>query len=392
MLLKLSLEDPTDNCRMHFEVLSLFPQYIQGPLEQSILKRAIENGHIKVTTTDIRGYSQDPFRRVDDRPYGGGPGMVMMADPVVRAIQDKRVSGTKVIYLSPQGRPLTPLLAKELAKEKSLILLAGHYEGIDQRAIDREVDYEVSIGDYVLTNGCLAALVVIDVVSRYIPGVLGDEAAAFHDSFESYLLDFPHYTKPDLYDGVQVDPVLKSGNHAHINEWRQEEAMKATWKKRPDRMAQALFPVVQAENSVPTLLSHIALPVTDLKKTVVFYEKLLGRKADTYLENPNIASWVISSSSDSATTDCFTLSLYQAEKSLKDINSVLFPALRFSVQSDVAASFFRWAFTKEAISENISQLMGHRKSFDSLKKACESVGEISFHDPAGMLITLSIRG
>jgi tRNA (guanine37-N1)-methyltransferase len=219
---------------MLIEVLSLFPAYIEGPLRESMLRRAIQNGLLSVSSIDIRSFSSRKDLRVDDRPCGGGPGMVMMAEPVVSAIRSRKKPDSRVVYLSPQGQKLTPDLAKRLAKVPHLILLCGHYEGIDQRAIDSDVDEEVSIGDYVLTNGCLAALVLIDVVARFIPGVLGHEEAALLDSFENGLFDHPHYTKPNVFEGREVPEVLLSGDHAKVDAWRKEQAFLKTLERRPD--------------------------------------------------------------------------------------------------------------------------------------------------------------
>jgi tRNA (guanine37-N1)-methyltransferase len=222
---------------MHIDVLSLFPDYIEGPLRESILKRAIQHNILSVASVDIRSFSSRNDGRVDDRPFGGGPGMVMMADPVVKAIRSRRTPQSRVIYLTPQGMPLSPKLARQLAQESHLILLCGHYEGIDQRAIETDVDQEVSIGDYVLTNGCLAALVVIDAVARFIPGVLGNASAAGEDSFEDGIFDCPHYTQPRVFEGHKVPEVLFSGNHDAIALWRRNQAMAKTVMCRPDLIA-----------------------------------------------------------------------------------------------------------------------------------------------------------
>jgi len=199
-----------------------------------MIKRAREKELLKIDVIDIREFSTERFRKVDDRPYGGGPGMVMMAEPVAKAIRSRMRPGTKTIYLSPQGTPLTAQKCRELAKEKHLILLSGHYEGIDQRVIDSDVDEEISIGDYVLTNGSLAALVLLDGVARFVPGVLGDEEANLYDSFEHGLLDWPHYTRPDEFEEVKVPAVLLSGDHAKIAKWRLTAAKEKTQKVRPD--------------------------------------------------------------------------------------------------------------------------------------------------------------
>ncbi len=202
-----------------------------------MIKRARERGVININIVDIRSFSEDKFRRVDDRPYGGGPGMVMMAEPVAKAIRSRKRAETKTIYLSPQGKPLTAAKCRELAKEKHLILVSGHYEGIDQRVLDSDVDEEISIGDYVLTNGSIAAIVLIDATSRFIPGVLGDDKANLYDSFEEGmqgLLDWPHYTRPEEFEGVKVPEVLISGDHAKIAKWRLKSAQEKTQKVRPD--------------------------------------------------------------------------------------------------------------------------------------------------------------
>ncbi len=225
---------------MHIDVLSLFPEYFRGPLDESILKRAQDAHLIEIERINIRDYTLERHKKADDRPYGGGPGMVMMAEPVIKAVRAKKEGrlNTKVIYLSPQGVTLNAKMCRELAKEEHLILLCGHYEGIDERAIDSVVDLEISIGDFVLTNGCLAACVLIDAVARFIPGVIGDERAADEDSFEGGLLDFPHYTRPEVlsleFEERKVPEVLLSGNHAEINAWRKKKALEKTKKCRAD--------------------------------------------------------------------------------------------------------------------------------------------------------------
>jgi tRNA (guanine37-N1)-methyltransferase len=259
---------------VHFEVLSLFPGYIEGPIQESILKRAIQKGLIKVSNVDIRSFSSRKDKRVDDRPYGGGPGMVMMAEPAVAAIRSCKKDSSQVIYLSPRGTQLSPSLAKQLSKKEHLILLCGHYEGIDERAIELAVDLEVSIGDYVLTNGCLAALVLIDAVSRYIPGVLGHEEAASSDSFEKGLLEAPQYTVPRIFEGKKVPEVLFSGDHEKIALWREAEALRITQQRRPELVAK-LF----SENKPSYLevaLQKFVEPTSSFEKTCAFYRKLTG--------------------------------------------------------------------------------------------------------------------
>lgn len=216
------------------DILSLFPGYFQGPLNESILKRAQEKGILDINLVDIRDFSTDKHNRVDDRPYGGGPGMVLMAEPVASAIRKYKTDRTHVIHLTPQGTPLSAAKCRELANHQQLMLLCGHYEGIDQRVIDKEVDEEISIGDYVLTNGCVAALVLLDAVARFIPSVLGHEDAADQDSFEEGILDCPHYTRPEVFEEVSVPEVLLSGNHKKIAEWRHQKAREKTRRVRPD--------------------------------------------------------------------------------------------------------------------------------------------------------------
>lgn len=219
---------------MLIDILSLFPGYFTGPFDESIIKRAREKELVNIRLSDIRDFADNRYHRVDDRPYGGGPGMVMMPQPVTAAIRHVKTAKSHVVYLSPQGKRLTAAKCRQLAKETHLILLCGHYEGIDQRVLDHEIDEEVSIGDYVLTNGCLAAIVVVDSVIRFIPGVLGHASAAEEDSFEKGLLDCPHYTRPEVFEGHEVPPVLLSGNHQEIAKWRREQAFKKTEEVRPD--------------------------------------------------------------------------------------------------------------------------------------------------------------
>lgn len=220
---------------MKVELLSLFPEeFFLVPLRHSILHRAIEKGILDVRCTQIRSFAEGKHARVDDRPYGGGPGMVMMPGPTAAAIESVREEGSHVVYLSPQGRPLSPELAMQLAKKEHLIFLCGHYEGVDQRVLDLHVDEEVSIGDYVLTSGGLAALVLLDVVARFLPGALGHEEAPYQDSFQNQLLEGPQYTRPRSFRGVEVPSVLVNGNHAQIEAWHREQALQKTRRVRPD--------------------------------------------------------------------------------------------------------------------------------------------------------------
>jgi len=201
---------------------------------ESILKRAQEKRLVELEAQDLRDWTTDRHRSTDDAPYGGGPGMVMKIEPIARALADLRTPGTKVIFLSPQGRRFSHKIAEELAREQHLILLCGHYEGVDQRVADHLVDDEISIGDYVLTSGVLPALVITDAIVRLIPGVLGDQQSAVQDSFVAGQLDHPHYTRPENFLGWEVPGVLLSGNHAAIARWRGDQAAMMTLKKRPD--------------------------------------------------------------------------------------------------------------------------------------------------------------
>jgi len=220
---------------MRIDVLTLFPEMFVGPLQTSILGRAQANNLIAVELWNIRDFAQDKHRIVDDTPYGGGAGMVLKPDVVVRAIEHvKQDRDARVIYLSPQGEPFSQKKAEELAGLDEIILLCGHYEGLDERVRENWVDEEVSIGDYVLTGGELPALVVIDAVSRLIPGVLGCSESAEFDSFQSGLLEHPHYTRPAEFRGLAVPPVLLSGHHEEINLWRLRESLKRTLTRRPD--------------------------------------------------------------------------------------------------------------------------------------------------------------
>jgi tRNA (guanine37-N1)-methyltransferase len=219
---------------MIIDILSLFPEYFQGPFDVSILKKAKEKGLLDIRRTNIRDFAAGKHQKVDDRPFGGGPGMVLMPEPLTKAIRSKRQEGSKVIYLSPQGEPLTAKMCEALSRESHLILVCGHYEGIDQRVIEKEIDKEISIGDYVLTNGCLPAIVLVDAVARFIPGVLGHCESAQQDSFQNGIFDAPHYTTPRDFEGITVPEVLLEGNHALINKWREEEAIKNTRRVRPE--------------------------------------------------------------------------------------------------------------------------------------------------------------
>ncbi|MGA2692510.1 MAG: tRNA (guanosine(37)-N1)-methyltransferase TrmD [Opitutaceae bacterium] len=216
------------------DVLTLFPRMLDGFLAESILGKGLEKDLLSVSVHDLRAWTTDKHRTADDRPFGGGAGMVMKPEPVVAAIEQLQSPGCKRIYLTPDGVPFTSAIASELAKETHLLLLSGHYEGIDQRIRDTVIDREISIGDYVLTNGTLAAAIVIDALCRFIPGVLGEEKSLTHESFTGKLLDFPQYTRPAEFRGMSVPEVLLSGNHAEIEKWRAARALEKTRTVRPD--------------------------------------------------------------------------------------------------------------------------------------------------------------
>jgi tRNA (guanine37-N1)-methyltransferase len=219
---------------LKIDVLTLFPRMLDGFLAESILGKGISAGHLTVNVHDLRSWTVDKHRTADDRPFGGGAGMVMKPEPVFAAIEQLQTPGCRRIYLTPDGTPLSPVVAESLSREKHLILLSGHYEGIDQRIRERVIDREISIGDYVLTNGTLAAAVVIDALARFIPGVLGEENSLTHESFTSKLLDFPQYTRPAEFRGMSVPEVLLSGNHAEIEKWRAARQLEKTRQVRPD--------------------------------------------------------------------------------------------------------------------------------------------------------------
>ncbi|MEW6761127.1 MAG: tRNA (guanosine(37)-N1)-methyltransferase TrmD [Pseudomonadota bacterium] len=231
---------------MQFDVVSLFPEMFVALTQSGVTRRAIEQKRWGLTIWNPRDFTQDRHRTVDDRPYGGGPGMVMLAKPLeatIAAAKARQVElglpAPRVVFMSPQGKPLTHERAMALKNEPGLVILCGRYEAVDQRLLDRCVDEEISIGDFVLSGGELPAMALMDAVVRLLPGVLGDEASAVEDSFVNGLLDSPHYTRPEVYEGEAVPPVLMGGNHAEIVKWRRQRMLEATWKKRPELLDKA---------------------------------------------------------------------------------------------------------------------------------------------------------
>jgi len=222
---------------LHIDVLTLFPRMLEGFLAESMLGKALEAKLLAVAVHDVRAWCTDKHRNADDRPFGGGAGMVMKPEPVVAAIEQLQTPGCRRIYLTPDGTPFSEKIARELSTQQHLIFLSGHYEGIDQRIRDTVIDQEISIGDYVLTNGTLPAAVVIDALARFIPGVLGEEKSLTHESFTGRLLDFPQYTRPAEFRGMSVPKVLLSGNHAEIEKWRNARSEEKTRLVRPDLVA-----------------------------------------------------------------------------------------------------------------------------------------------------------
>jgi tRNA (guanine37-N1)-methyltransferase len=222
---------------MWFGIVTLFPEMFETFSQQGVIGRAVKQGKLSINIWNPRDFTHDNYQTVDDRPYGGGPGMLMKIQPLRDAIQAAKAAagdGAKVLYMSPQGRKFDQQGAGELVASDKLIFVAGRYEGIDERLIQAEVDAEWSIGDFVLSGGELPAMTMIDAISRLVPGVLGHELSAEQDSFSDGLLDCPHYTRPEVFEGQSVPPVLLSGNHEHIRQWRLKQSLGRTWQRRPD--------------------------------------------------------------------------------------------------------------------------------------------------------------
>jgi tRNA (guanine37-N1)-methyltransferase len=221
---------------MKIDVLTLFPAMFAGPLDESIIMRARKSGLLDLKIHNLRDWTHDRHKTVDDRPFGGGPGMLLKPEPIFEAVESLKRAETKVILLSPSGRKFNQEIARELAREKDLLLVTGHYEGFDERIRETLADDELSIGDFVVTNGALPAMVVIDAVARLLPGVLGDDESSHDESFSAGLLEYPQYTRPAEFRGLKVPEVLLNGNHAEIEKWRRAQAKLRTEKQRPDLM------------------------------------------------------------------------------------------------------------------------------------------------------------
>jgi tRNA (guanine37-N1)-methyltransferase len=219
---------------MKIDVLTLFPAMFAGPLDESIIKRARQAGLLDLQLHQLRDWTHDRHKTVDDRPFGGGPGMLLKPEPIFEAVESLQRENTRVILMSPSGRKFDQAIARELAQQEHLLIVTGHYEGFDERIREALADDELSIGDYVLTNGALPAMVVIDTVARLLPGVLGDDASSSEESFSHGLLEYPQWTRPAEFRGMKVPDVLVSGNHAEIAKWRAEQAKLRTQERRPD--------------------------------------------------------------------------------------------------------------------------------------------------------------
>lgn len=250
---------------MNFHILTLFPDMVMQGLNTSIIGKAVEKGLLSIEAVNIRDYTENKHGKVDDYPYGGGAGMLMQAQPVYdawKAVAD-RVAGAengekkriRTIYVTPQGPTFTQTMAKELAQEEDLVFLCGHYEGIDERVLEEVVTDYVSIGDYVLTGGELPAMVIVDAVSRLIPGVLHNDTSAEFESFQDNLLEYPHYTRPEIWHDKQVPPILLSGHHANVEKWRREQSILRTWQRRPDLLDKAELTEKEKKN-LQNIIEH----------------------------------------------------------------------------------------------------------------------------------------
>ena len=226
---------------MIFNIFTLFPEFFQSPLKSGLLGKAVESAIITVNIIDIRTYSDDKFKRCDDYPYGGGSGMVLKPEPLFKALKERSQEDALVLSTSPGGRVLDQDLVKDFSQRQEISLICGHYEGIDQRVTDRFVDHEISVGDYVLSGGEFASLIVVDAVARYVPGFMSNQDSLREESFEDNLLEYPQYTRPEEIDGLTVPEVLLSGHHDNINRWRRERSIEKTKKVRPDLYKRYIF-------------------------------------------------------------------------------------------------------------------------------------------------------
>lgn len=219
---------------MKYNIISIFPQMFESLNDYGVLGKAIDKGLIELNPIDLRDFSENKHNKVDDEIYGGGPGMLFRPEPLYRAISSVKSPGGKTIYMSPQGKTLDNNMAIDLSSQEELTIVCGHYEGIDQRIIDNYIDYEISIGDYIITGGELAAMVLIDTVSRFVDGVVGNNQSVVEDTFYNNLLKYPNYTRPRVFKGFEVPDILLSGDHSKIEKWRKEKAIEVTRNKRPD--------------------------------------------------------------------------------------------------------------------------------------------------------------
>lgn len=224
---------------LKIDIITLFPDIFFGPLGESIVARAVTKKLVEINTVDLRNFTDDKRRTVDDKPYGGGPGMLMLAEPLFKAVEKLRTVDSLVILMSPKGSVFNQRIAEKLAGRQHLILICGHYEGVDERVREALIDMEISIGDFILTSGNIPAMAVVDTIVRLIPGVLGSAESSIKESFSKGILEYPQYTRPDNFRGMKVPEVLLSGNHQEIEKWRKQEAIKQTRDKRPDLIGES---------------------------------------------------------------------------------------------------------------------------------------------------------